>query len=231
MQQISLPSAFAIAIFLSVVASPTKAQTVPPEIAQRCQAQWGTDYRMQLYCREKQMEALKKLQSQDGPPPPRKSVQGFHKPAGPPQGGPREHYVWQEKRSFAPLSSTAISITGPIKLSGNPDFASKGSKMRITFDGKTTVALQSAGASYRQWDYGDAAMITAETYTFDRDPGPLRKGNRLCGEDTPATFIVFYESQIFNLKPNLNVLVYSGDQPPVDGSSPSLCSSYSFVIK
>jgi hypothetical protein len=44
-----------------------------------------------------------------------------------------EHHIWQEEKTFRPLSTTAVAITGPIKLSGNPKFAVKGSMMSITF--------------------------------------------------------------------------------------------------
>lgn len=48
------------------------------------------------------------------------------------QAAPEQH-VWQEKRSLEPMSRTAQAITGSIKLSGNPHFATPGSKMAITF--------------------------------------------------------------------------------------------------
>ena len=50
-----------------------------------------------------------------------------------------EHHVWQDKRTFKPMSHTAQAIAGPIKLSGNPHFATAGSKMTITFsNGKSS---------------------------------------------------------------------------------------------
>lgn len=50
-------------LVVAAIVSPASAQTVRPEIAQECAAKWGTDYEMQLYCREKQMEAWEKLQN------------------------------------------------------------------------------------------------------------------------------------------------------------------------
>ena len=45
-----------------------------------------------------------------------------------------EQHVWQEARSFPPLSRTALAITGEITLSGNAQFATKGSIMSMTFE-------------------------------------------------------------------------------------------------
>ncbi|TIY12240.1 MAG: hypothetical protein E5V16_00250 [Mesorhizobium sp.] len=60
-----------------------------------------------------------------------------------------EHHVWQDKRKFDPYSRTAKSITGAIRLSGNPGFASRGSKLTITFENGKNVELTSVGASWR----------------------------------------------------------------------------------
>ncbi|NTH51603.1 hypothetical protein G6L09_11540 [Agrobacterium rhizogenes] len=54
------------AVFYIVCASSSVfAGSVPSEIVSKCAAEWGTDYRMQVYCREKQMDALRQLQEQD----------------------------------------------------------------------------------------------------------------------------------------------------------------------
>lgn len=37
------------------------AEPVPAEIATHCAEKWGSDYEMQLFCRERQMEALSKI--------------------------------------------------------------------------------------------------------------------------------------------------------------------------
>ena len=53
---------------LALISTPAMAQ-VPPEIARDCAAKWGSDYDMQVYCRNKQMKALRTLQDQDRPAP------------------------------------------------------------------------------------------------------------------------------------------------------------------
>lgn len=93
-----------------------------------------------------------------------------------------EHHVWQDKRKFVPYSRTAESITGPIRLSENRDFAGPGSKMTITFVNGKKVDLTSVGASWRQWDETDDKKATAEVFKLSRDPGALRNGNTLCGD-------------------------------------------------
>lgn len=45
----------------------TYAGDIPPEIVTKCAADWGTDYSMQVWCRDEQMNALQKLRAQDAP--------------------------------------------------------------------------------------------------------------------------------------------------------------------
>lgn len=45
----------------AIVAAPS----VAPEIAEFCEDRWGTNYSMQLYCREKEMDALRELRAGD----------------------------------------------------------------------------------------------------------------------------------------------------------------------
>ncbi|QEN84751.1 hypothetical protein FZC33_00205 [Labrys sp. KNU-23] len=51
---------------VTLITAPAFAQQVPPEIARDCAKKWGTDYEMQVYCRDQQMKALRQLQMQDG---------------------------------------------------------------------------------------------------------------------------------------------------------------------
>ena len=88
-----------------------------------------------------------------------------------------EHHVWQDKRSFEPMSRTAQAITGPIKLSGNRHFATPGSKMTITFGNGKSAALTAVGASWRGWGDADHEKVTAEVFRLDHDPGKLEQGN------------------------------------------------------
>jgi hypothetical protein len=53
--------AFSFLAVLAISPVETVAQEVLPDIARDCEAKWGSDYEMQLYCREKQMEAYNKL--------------------------------------------------------------------------------------------------------------------------------------------------------------------------
>ena len=65
-----------------------------------------------------------------------------------------ERHVWQDARSFAPISRTASTITGTITLSGNPEFATDGSSTGLIFGDGAAVKLTSQGASWRTWDVG-----------------------------------------------------------------------------
>ena len=139
-----------------------------------------------------------------------------------------EHHVWQDKRSFEPYSRTAEAITGKIRLSGNKDFATPGSKMTITFKNGKTARLTSVGASRRQWSDTSDEKVTAEVFKVAKDPGTLLNGNSLCGG--PATFIVFSEDSSSSSE-LLSVAVFSSTKAPRDINSPGLCGTFNYEAK
>jgi hypothetical protein len=143
-----------------------------------------------------------------------------------------EHHVWQDKRSFEPMSHTAQAIVGTIKLSGNPHFATPGSKMTIAFGNGKSAKLTAAGASWREWDIADHGKITAEVFRLDHDPGKLEQGNTLCGDPKkdPARYVVFYDSALGQTQ-LLGMAVFESKNVPWDINSPGLCGTYSFLTE
>ncbi|MBE1711180.1 MULTISPECIES: hypothetical protein [Mesorhizobium] len=141
-----------------------------------------------------------------------------------------EHHVWQDKRKFEPYSRTAESITGTIRLSGNPDFAAPGSKMAITFGNGKKVGLTSMGASWRQWDETSGSKATAEVFKLSSDPGALRNGNTLCGDpkSEPARYVVFLEKSSYGASPLLGMAVFASKDAPRDINSPNLCGTFNY---
>jgi hypothetical protein len=141
-----------------------------------------------------------------------------------------ERHVWQDRRKFEPYSRTAKSITGTIRLSGNPDFATSDSKMAITFGNGKKVGLTSVGASWRQWDETDDKKSTAEVFKLSRDPGALKNGNTLCGDpkSDPAQYIVFLERSSFGNSPLLGMAVFGSKAVPHDINSEGLCGTFSY---
>lgn len=89
-----------------------------------------------------------------------------------------ERHIWQQARSFVPYSRTASMITGSIKLSGNLDFATKGSQMKIAFANGSSVDLKAESASYRQWDLVSHEKRTAEVFEFALIQGSSRMETR-----------------------------------------------------
>lgn len=144
-----------------------------------------------------------------------------------------EHHVWQDKRSFEPMSRTAQAITGPIKLSGNPHFAIAGSKMTITFGNGKSAKLSAVAASWREWNDVDHKKVTAEVFRFDHDPGKLEHGNYLCGGLTKsrARYIVFHEDLLLGQTPLLSVAVFESKNAPRDINSPGLCGTFNFYTE
>lgn len=143
-----------------------------------------------------------------------------------------EQHSWQEARSFSPISRTGHAITGAIVLSGNAEFAAKGSTMNMTFGNDATVKLTSEGASWRNWDIGSADKRTAEVFRLSDDPGPLKNDNTLCGAGDleEQLYAVFYEDSLFGGPPSLNLAVFQSAEPPFDINSPGLCGTFSYEI-
>lgn len=133
-----------------------------------------------------------------------------------------EHHLWQDARPFTPYSRTASAITGTIELSGNPDFATKGSLMKMTFANGVSVGLKAEAASYRHWDIGSEEKSTAEVFEIINDPGELENGNSLCGDRKPK-YAVFSGSGS-----TLNLAVFGSETPPRDINSVGLCGTFSY---
>jgi hypothetical protein len=144
-----------------------------------------------------------------------------------------EHHVWQDKRSFEPMSRTALAITGSIKLSGVPKFATPGRKITLTFGNRKSASLTSVGASWGDWNDGAQQKVTAEVFRLDRDPGKLHQGNNLCGDPAknPARYVVFYEDALLGENPLLVVAVFESGSAPKDINSPGLCGTFNFDAK
>ncbi|MFS2327595.1 hypothetical protein U2P60_19655 [Brucella sp. H1_1004] len=138
-----------------------------------------------------------------------------------------EHHVWQDARTFAPYSRTAEAITGKIKLSGNQEFATPGSKMTITFANGKKAQLTSVGASYRNWSDTNDKKLTAEIFKIAKDPGRLLNGNTLCGDN--AKFIVFAEDSSFGTA-LLSMAVFSSKTPPKDIASAGICATFNYTV-
>ena len=144
-----------------------------------------------------------------------------------------ERHVWQDARYFGPYSRTATAITGPIKLSGNPEFATAGSRMILQFANGTSVELISEGASYRSWNYASDGKQTAEVFRAASPPDELLNGNRICGgppSDLPIYF-VFHESRSYSNSLLLNLAVFQSDSVPVDINSEGLCGTFSYDVE
>ena len=142
-----------------------------------------------------------------------------------------ERHVWQDARTFEPMSRTAVAITSAITLSGLPEFGVEGTAMNLTFGSGASVELVSQGAFWRAWDL-TGGQQTAEVFELSQDPGPLENGNTLCGEGVPGEnlYAVFYEYSLFDMSKTLGLAVFQSAEPPFDINSPGLCGTYSFAI-
>lgn len=97
---------------------PVSAKATPPEIVARCAEEWGTDYRMQLWCREKQVEALEQIQRIDGQTKIGADLTGKMVDDGKP-------VIWE------PFTTTAIQLTGRVRTSVSAIDFENGEKIEI----------------------------------------------------------------------------------------------------
>ncbi len=142
-----------------------------------------------------------------------------------------ERHLWQEASVFEPFSRTAIAITGPITLSGNPEFASSGSTMTIAFGDGKEIGLVSEGANWRMWSLSGAKR-TAEIFRLKDDPGALLNGNTLCGgspQGKPLYLAFFEEPNVGDLQ-TLVMAVFQSKSPPHDINSEGLCGTFSYSV-
>jgi hypothetical protein len=121
-----------------------------------------------------------------------------------------------------------MAITGAIVLWGNPDFAQVGSTMRMTFEAGSSIDLESVGASWREWNLGGGGKQTAELFRVAKDPGVLLNGNTLCGDD--VTYVAFFEGDLMGGGRSLQLVMFSGEEVPVDVNSDGLCATFNYEI-
>jgi len=140
-------------------------------------------------------------------------------------------HVWQDKRRFAPFSRTAEGVTGPIRLSGDPQSATPGSVMTIAFGNGKSARLTSLGA--RGWNGLAPDKATAGIYRIDHNPGRLLLGNRICGAQAnkDPIFFVFDDARAHEPDKLLELDVFQSAEPPSAVDSPGLCGIYYYTIR
>lgn len=93
---------------------------------------------------------------------------------------PRVRYFsWENGKALAPYSTTARDITGSVRIT----------KTTINFSG-VSVPIQYIGPLNGQFGFDPDRSIEGGLYHLGRDPGALMFGNKLCGDDATATFVV-----------------------------------------
>ena len=122
----------------------------------------------------------------------------------------------QTAERWEPVSNTAISITGPVRLA--PD--------RITFGTGASLALEAAGSMP---DFAvDGRRVAARIFRVapPMDP-PLLRGNRLCGGPTsPPRYIVVWEPSARDRA----MATFSGAAPPRGTGDEGLCGTYAYML-
>jgi hypothetical protein len=138
--------------------------------------------------------------------------------------------AWRRPRLFEPYSQTAEAITGPIRLAARR--YGSGQPMTLRFGNGVRVKLSPVATSSRRWNIAQPNAVTAEVFRLNRDPGPLRIGNRLCGDPAthPARFIAFYQGSD-GPTPLLGAAVFGGSEPPQDIDSPDLCGTFNYISR
>lgn len=128
--------------------------------------------------------------------------------------------IWRGGRPLAPLSRTAQSITGPIRIGART----------MTF-GRRTVAARPLGSSREAWvPFLPHAVQLATLFELGADPGPLIRRNTLCGGSERAHYAVVHQEAGIS-GPVVSVGIWAGAAPPENGTSPHFCGSLSYVSR
>lgn len=101
-----------VPIGVLLTAATSFSEEIPEEIKAKCAQDWGSDYKMQLFCRQEQMKALKLLQDQDRP-----SV------------ADKTNFI--NTPIWSAFSTTAIKITGDIKFTADTLLFKNGAKSKL----------------------------------------------------------------------------------------------------
>jgi hypothetical protein len=131
------------------------------------------------------------------------------------QGGAQP---WEADRSFVALSTTAMSITGDITLSGPAD------ARVMTVATGATVDLSLIGNVTANWSLSGGGAGLGGVYDVIGDPGAMVNGNWFCRADTPATFIAF------SLEGDTMQMAVFGGAQPDSIESAGLCGTYNYSI-
>ena len=124
-------------------------------------------------------------------------------------------WLWRVSGVYDAASTTAMSITGNIKISKG--VTPQG--LKLTFENGKTVNLLAVG----RWQNG------AEVFSLDRDPGELMNDNNICGSATDAVkFIVFEDEDPVAGFKMFSMSAYSSASEPTGPNSAQPCASFSF---
>lgn len=124
------------------------------------------------------------------------------------------HRALTDAHPLEPLSRTAVSITGPVRVTTEA----------ISFNGKP-VPARLEGRYWRAWS-SDDKKHTGSVYTLQSGPGKLRHGSTLCGNDR-ARYVVLWQENDDLLGPAIGMAVFASATPPANKDSDGLCGTYS----
>lgn len=123
------------------------------------------------------------------------------------------------QEGYTPYSRTAQAITGPIIVS----------REKLVFGTGAVVDLKIVSEGVRA-AWGMSGEVTnAQIFEMQSDPGALVNDNTLCGQDTPARYITFYQEEFLGSW-LLEVGVYGGNTPPTQLDTPDLCGTFNYEM-
>lgn len=139
-----------------------------------------------------------------------------------------ERHVWQDARTFEPVSRTATMFTGAITLNGHEAFAELGRKLVVEFEKGPTVVMSSAGAFDRTWTMNGGRQ-TGEMFEMNLE-GLQPFAESLCGEGEEAwpLYAVFAEDQSLSGALQLHLAVFRSPIRPVNIDSRGLCATFTY---
>ena len=124
-------------------------------------------------------------------------------------------------KAHEPYSRTSQLFTGPIIISTENIIFSTGSVSQIEMIAEGVLA---------DWD-ASGEVLPGQIFKILNDPGEIISGHNLCGEDTPATYLVANQSSLFNVSWIMGLSFFRGDDVPTSVHSDGLCGTYGYEME
>ena len=124
----------------------------------------------------------------------------------------------EEPMAFNPYSETAMAITGPVILSTT----------KMVFETGKFIDLEMLHSQTSGGWGASGDVPVAQVFRVLGNPGPLRRGNMLCG-DQPVTYMAAWNEENSGFE-TLGIAMFTGLDVPTGVAAQGICATYFFSM-